>query len=189
MKRSIDIQRLLAPTERPAGKLERLLPSLAFGGGLRNGGLSDEAMGLLADICSFDYMGAAEFEFGALPEALSRMLQSGPLDGFKLDVELPKKRSVWVKQHDGECKDTVYVLCPAQWRDEVVERVERFAQGDTAGTRERVVLEESIRVRAKGEEEPRIIGWIELQNGYMFFIDETMWRGFCKLFGVKPLTA
>ncbi len=31
----------------------------AFGGGLRNGGLSGEAMNLLRGIFSFDYMGAA----------------------------------------------------------------------------------------------------------------------------------
>ncbi|MDO8604190.1 MAG: hypothetical protein Q7K40_02200 [bacterium] len=27
-------------------------------------------------------------------------------------------------------------------------------------------------------------GWLELDNGFMFFVNEDMWREFCKLFGV-----
>jgi hypothetical protein len=30
------------------------------------------------------------------------------------------------------------------------------------------------------------VGWIELDNGFMFFSDETMWRSFSGLFGAEP---
>jgi hypothetical protein len=42
----------------------------SFGGGYRNGGLSADAVGLLAPVFQPAYMGAAEYEFGALPKAL-----------------------------------------------------------------------------------------------------------------------
>lgn len=45
----------------------------SFGGGLRNGGLLPEAMSLLKGIFSFDYMGSAEFEYGAIPNSLDHI--------------------------------------------------------------------------------------------------------------------
>ncbi len=65
MEQSYLIQRLLAPVD---------YTSLSFGGGLRNGGLSDKAMELLRGIWSFDYMGSAEFEYGAVQEALEKLV-------------------------------------------------------------------------------------------------------------------
>ena len=29
-----------------------------------------------------------------------------------------------------------------------------------------------------------VVGWLELDNGFMFFTDEKMWRGSCKWFEV-----
>jgi hypothetical protein len=42
----------------------------AFGEGGGGLGLSDEARKLFRAVCNFDYMGAAEFEFGAVPNVL-----------------------------------------------------------------------------------------------------------------------
>jgi len=28
-------------------------------------------------------------------------------------------------------------------------------------------------------------GWIDIDNNFMFFTDEKMWRGVCNLFGIK----
>lgn len=67
MERSYLIQRLKDPY------LGHEKNPFSFGGGYKNGGLADEAIDLLKDIFSFDYMGAAEFEFGALPKALNRI--------------------------------------------------------------------------------------------------------------------
>jgi hypothetical protein len=70
MKDSYLIQRLHKPESwRIKGKV--LDNAFSFGGGLKNGGLTTKALDLLRDIFSFDYMCAAEFEFGAVPAALS----------------------------------------------------------------------------------------------------------------------
>ena len=53
-----------------------LAEAFSFGGGLKNGGLSNDAMNLIRNICRFDYMGAAEYEFGAVPESLSYIAQN-----------------------------------------------------------------------------------------------------------------
>lgn len=47
------------------------LAAQAFGGGSL--GLSAEARALLRQVVSFEYMGAAEFEFGIIPETLGRI--------------------------------------------------------------------------------------------------------------------
>jgi len=30
-----------------------------------------------------------------------------------------------------------------------------------------------------------VVGWLELDNGFMFFSDQKMWRASCDWFGVK----
>ena len=59
---------------------------------MRNGGLSSEAMDLIRGIWAFDYMGAAEFEFGAVPKALQKIAASD-LTSFTISVppsEVPR---------------------------------------------------------------------------------------------------
>lgn len=62
LKNTCLIQRLLKPNKSSLSNI------FNFGGGLKNGGLSDDAISMLNPIFSFDYMGSAEFEFGAIPE-------------------------------------------------------------------------------------------------------------------------
>ena len=50
--------------------------SFAFGGGFKDGGLNPEAAALLGEIFSFDYMGAAEYEFGAVADAFKTIAKS-----------------------------------------------------------------------------------------------------------------
>ena len=65
MERTYLIQRLKKPVDFDN--------PFSFGGGLQNGGLSKNAMKLVRGIWSFDYMGCAEFEFGAIPESLGNI--------------------------------------------------------------------------------------------------------------------
>lgn len=185
MMESFDIQRLTKPFLRNG---EPMPNPFSFGGGLRDGGLSEDAMKLLAPIFDFDYMGAAEFEFGALPKALDRMVksESGSLAAFSVDVKTGKTKTYPFKEEkDGVCADTVYVVCPEAWCAEVKDRIQKFARAErTLRTRESVGLERSIREKAAGNE-PRYLGWIEINNGYMFFLDKDMWLKVLELFGVK----
>ena len=54
---------------------------------MRNGGLSNEAMDLIRGIWSFDYMGASEFEWGAIPKALGEIAKLKP-DGIRDQCQL-----------------------------------------------------------------------------------------------------
>lgn len=160
------VQRLEKPIQ-PAGLFKD--NPFSFGGGRLNGGLSKEAMSLLRGIFSFDYMGASEFEWGAVPEALQKLAKAD-LAAFTFDI-------------DGS---TIYVLAPSWWRADVEARIREFAK-DAYGYR----LKEVTRLYGVLHNErytERLAGWLELDNGFMFFTDEEMWRKTCELFGVKVST-
>lgn len=71
------IQRLNRPHAWPEGHFMKGKDNpFAFGGGLRDGGFGKKAMDLLRPIFSFDYMGSAEFELGAVPKAIQSMIAS-----------------------------------------------------------------------------------------------------------------
>lgn len=183
MRRSWLIQRLTKP--RGGSTIFGPDNPFAFGGGLRNGGLSDEAMGLLRGIFGFDYMGSAEFEFGAVPEALNGLAtDSKQLIGFVLSIPLstvpPSWREKNAKAPDG-AKD-VFVICRHDQANEVTRRIEGFATKEFSDTKERVGLTSALRPYNDWDED--VQGWLELNNGYLFFTDQTMYEQTAALFGV-----
>lgn len=142
----------------------------SFGGGYKNGGLSDQAADLLRAVWSFDYMGAAEFEFGAVPKALNAMMSD--------------RKHLATFTVDGLARP-VFVVCPEAWRDGVTARIEGWADPD-CGKRPRT--KESVRLHdalVDETDEWAPVGWLELDNGFLFFVDETMWRNACHLFGIE----
>src|SRR3972149_3511420 len=76
----------------------------SFGGGLINGGLADEAMKMLDSIFSFDYMGSAEFEWGAVPTALQSL------------ANLSSKNELSTTIVD----EKIYIICPPNIMKDVV---------------------------------------------------------------------
>lgn len=185
MKRSYLVQRLAKPqTLGLAGMSDN---PFSFGGGLRNGGLSSDAMSLLRPIFSFEYMGSAEFEFGAVPEALSKMAEhSKYLVAGSLSVTLADVEKHWSDKSDsapaGEA--TIFYLCQSQHVDEVERRIRGWATkpDNQPHTKERVGLSTTLR---PGDYAPDTLGWLELDNGFAFFVDRDMWDQTCSLFGVK----
>lgn len=164
----------------------------AFGGGLRNGGLSEEAMGLLRDIFSFDYMGAAEFEFGAVPKALqviAKQAGEGVLLGWHFDVLLSQVKPDFRDKSKPArgAKGRVYALARADWTEEVESRVkEMAAKGYGYGAKEYIGIDSALRPDPRPDAYRReTCGWLELDNGFLFFTDEAMWRATCDLFGVQ----
>jgi hypothetical protein len=155
-----------------------------FGGGLRNGGINPKAMEMLRPIFGFDYMGAAEFEFGAVPEALQKM-SSAELVTANVTVETSADGYVWKDGgKKGTCSTLVYVLCQKEHLDEVTKRIQTMGDERKLNTHERVGLEDSIRLIADGKA-AHTLGWLEINNGYMFFVDKEMWKKTCALFGIK----
>lgn len=71
MKSTYLVQRLVKPLKEES-MLTALGNAFAFGGGYKNGGLSDEAFNMIKRIFRFAYMGYAEYEFGEVPKALEK---------------------------------------------------------------------------------------------------------------------
>ena len=152
------IQRLKSPVARHN--------PFSFGGGLKNGGLSDDAMSLISTIFSFDYMGSAEFEFGAVPTALQ----------FIAD-QVSQGNIVWGTTNG------VFYLCPLQYEDGVKDIISQLLIDEHKfGLKERCGLMDSIQGQ-NGYSAGK--GWLELKNGYMFFIDEKMFNETKILFGLE----
>lgn len=177
MKRSWLIQRLTKPRD---GFGRQVSEAFAFGGGLRNGGLSDDAMTLLRGIFAFDYMGASEFEWGAVPKALQGMA-AGRLAATAIDVAA--KREDWRTRTLYEDVKPVYVVCALQDVDEVHGRIRTWAASDRQEMKEQPRIAESLLPSQDWHSD--VQGWLELDNGFAFFADRSMWESFCAVFGVK----
>ena len=157
-----------------------------FGGGLRNGGLSDEAMNLLKGIFSFDYMGAAEYEFGDVPKAFNRIAKlatDGKLAAFKVDILLSKVEADFRDKTKPErgSKGTVYILGDTDLKAEITERVEEMAKGKVptkGGHRLNSML------RPFHEWDSENIGGLEMDNDFLFFTDREAFVQTAELFGV-----
>ncbi len=166
MDRSWLIQRLNKPY-KVENDMTKLANAFSFGGGLVNGGLSKEAMALLSPLFTFDYMGSAEFEFGVVPETLSKIFKNRKqYVDFTMAVKYKFKE--WKTKETKTGTHDVFIICNKEDKDEVVERISKFAKESYHDTKE-VISFDSALADAKYKE--RLIGWLELDNGYMFFKD------------------
>lgn len=167
MDRTWLIQRLNKPYE-VQNDMTKLANAFSFGGGLVNGGLTKEAMALLSPLFTFDYMGSAEFEFGAVPETLSKIVEHRK-DYVDFTTGITFKFKDWKTKETKTGMHDVFIICNKADKDEVVDRISKFAKDECYGkTKDSVNFN-----RALGEAEytERLIGWLELDNGYMFFKD------------------
>lgn len=177
------VQRLNKP-HAPLGQIKD--NPFNFGGGLQNGGLRSEAMDLLRGIFSFDYMGAAEFEWGAVPKALNEIANADSLKAYEFGIPFTKVEKSWRSEDEHPTGTaSIYVLCPGEWGDEVQDRITAWAAKDgdyESGVR----LKERTRLAAslRGDEFAGTCGWLELDNGFLFFTDRQMWEQTCALFGI-----
>jgi hypothetical protein len=173
LKRTWLVQRL-EPRPDPTKKDKAMLIDQTFGMGGGGGQLTDEAWKLLYDIWRFEYMGAAEFEFGAIPKALQAMVNG------------PELKS-WVTAFG---KKTVYVVGAAGLENEIVERLMELCE-DQVRLKEHSNFPEALEIK-----ETRFkvctVGWLELNNGFFFTIDKEMHDRFWKFMhtaqigGAKP---
>lgn len=164
MKDSWLVQRLNAPA---GGRMGAISEAFSFGGGRRNGGLSDDAMSLLRSVFSFDYMGSAEFEWGAVPDALNSIAKNArKYRPFEIEV----------------AGRPVYLICATDDADEVRARVEAWAADRyVGGLKEQTYLHDALH----NDEWARALGWLELDNGFFVFIDREMFELTAAMFGVK----
>lgn len=191
MKSTWLIQRLNKPYGKKAFLgVEGLVDNpFSFGGGLRNGGLSDEAMDLLREIFSFDYMGAAEFEFGAVPKTLQAIAKDA--DKYlttTLSIPLKKVEKNWRDKsaEDPTGEAVIYVICQKGDVQEVHNRIKgwAFKPYDKNNQLKEITMLSQV-LRPSGDWTPSAVGWLELDNGFFFFTDKEMWEKTAKLFGIE----
>lgn len=192
MERSRLVQRLERPW-KGTGFFGLKDNPFSFGGGLKNGGLNDGAMDLLRGIFGFDYMGAAEFEFGAVPKALSVILDGRKgYEAFHFDIPFDEVAKNWREKtanstYDGRYEAgsaRVFVICPRVHAAEVERRIREWA-GDAYNSELKEGTKLAGALRPMGEWDTDICGWLELNNGFFFFTDEEMWTLTASLFDIK----
>lgn len=184
------IQRLQKPHSWEIGGRQVDNP-FAFGARGPSGGLSTEAMTLLRPIFSFDYMGAAEFEFGAVPKALAGIFdQAADYHAFAFSWPLAEVQKSWRDKStavpDGDA--TVYVICHKTWDDEVKARIRGWAS--SSNDRHFRLMELTMlagALRPHDEWDSGRCGWLELDNGVFFFTDREMWEATAGLFGIDTV--
>ena len=168
------IQRLKKPfKETPNSLNTALLSALSFGGGLKNGGLSDEAMSLISPLMRFDYMGSAEFEWGAIPNF------------FK---NIAKKISTYTAWQLEVNKHKVYVVGETELMEAINYRIGQIADP----YKHKLFFKESPQFNIAVNNaascvpiETDTVGWLELDNEFMFFVDEQMFNGVVNLFNIQ----
>jgi hypothetical protein len=171
LEKSWLIQRLHPPTGGfKIGGVELVDNPFSFGGGLRNGGLGKKAMELLRPIFEFDYMGSSEFEWGAVPNALEFMSKTPLVTGaVNLDPD--------------KVDEVVYYVCPIPYEEGVQVRITELYKA-TVRLKARCDLNEYFDKTSKYPTRTR--GWLELDNGFAFFVDKTMYEKFCKILELTP---
>ena len=142
MKRSVHIQRLKRPTRFPnpyaTGAGPFMLPTD------------------LGAIFSLDYMGFAEFEFDAFPNAIEFLQGQARLRGLVSG----NYQGVWY-------------ITPALYEPDVKAFISQLL------TNERPLKLIAKCGLAKALEDPelsKIVGWLELNNGFFFFVDRDMFE-------------
>ncbi len=160
MGRSWLIQRL----EKPYGTIN----PWSFGGGLVNGGLNKKAMEILKNLYSFDYMGSSEFEWGAVPAAFNFLAEQSTNHNLI----------------SGQISNVFYI-CPKNYEEGVKKVISDLLEDENKNFRLKEFCGLKNRVENPNEYNERKVGWLELDNGFMFFVDEEMFKNSKTLFEIS----
>lgn len=113
-------------------------------------------------LLKFDYMGAAEFEFGALPKSLRRMIEAN--DGLYDFLEVTS-----VKDKD---KNTARVYCKREETSAVIEAVKTLSRNDY-GYKEAALMNKYIKEGAESDDYFSCNFWWDIENDFFIvFGDE-----------------
>jgi hypothetical protein len=190
MRESYLVQRLKHPPKKTGGPLDKA--HRVFGG--HGIGLSDEAWDIVDEIFEIDYMGSAEYEFGVFPKTLAAMADGrSKLVAYELELKRKEVATNEMRKYKkGKAKEklppkptepvTVYVVCRKEHRDGADEAIRAMAKGKLR-TRDGSHMVSTL--DPIEDYEGKIVGWLELNNGFFFTVDKTMWERFCELFEVS----
>jgi len=174
MQKPFLIQRLQKPykTESSIFKDDN---AFSFGCGYKNGGLNPEVMKMLKPIFRFDYMGSAEFEFGALPKAFQKLLLHR-VNNISSEITCTTQKGNTAQ---------VYIICKKDDLAEIQSYLQAKANDEymkNLHTKEHVGLQDVIDDSSRHRD---VCGWIELDTCFMFFTDKDMFEKTKFLLGVR----
>jgi hypothetical protein len=164
--------------------------------------LSAEGWRILQQIFSIDYMGAAEYEFGTFSKCLKELaedkdnLVSTPIVVEAKFIEPNYERKSLARTRRGKPRvkqppppppvtdKVVYLLCRKSHFEGAQEIIRQLAGRKISVKRGDYF---SLALDPIGDRAVETCGWLELDNGFFFFLDRTMWRRTTQLFtGVDP---
>ena len=161
MERTYLIQRL----DQPAGF------SNPFSFGVGGSGLSKDAEDLVAKVWSWDYMGSAEFEFGAAQKSLAKIA------GYVREEKVVTGTVALPGDHE------VYFLAEKGTELEIEQRITQLYHDESSM---RLLERCRLRNHLDGKEyAKRHAGWLELDNGFLFFADREMYQNALRLLGYQ----
>jgi hypothetical protein len=198
----METTKLIQRCTRP---LESKLGTNPFSFGAGGGRLQPEAQKLLAPVLSFDYMMKAEYEFGEVPEGLTKIwnhakdknLAFSKLDIKVKDVKYDSFLDKDVKRTWKSCP--VYILGAKTDMTEIERRVHLIATDEMRGQADmwqkyKGKLHEGLYLCSDAmldryivlepQYDRPVIGWLELNNGFFFSVDPSMTEKFAALFGL-----
>ncbi len=119
----------------------------------------------LENVMHLDYMGAAEFEFGAIGRAVEALLEKD----FEAGLLSPSKTGV---------ASPLWYICLTENVSEMLDRVIELAINDT----DRYFKEKPYFFDSMGEDpKEQFIGWWDLENNYILFSDPQIFEALIKL--------
>jgi len=130
---------------------------MPFGGG--GHGLTTENVESLIPVMSFDYMGGAEFEYGALPQCFNR---------------IHGNQGAYTKSGFEISGQEFHIYAPSKIIDQCVEDV-----GTLAKSMSPALVRESL----QGKYET--IAWLDIHNDVFFTTDEEMFTKLLKFLEIK----
>lgn len=158
-------------------------------------GLGPEGWKVLDPICTLDYMGAAEYEYGKVPNAFHNFAlisQRKELRSFAITLAPHERELNWARRHPrkGEVLTPaqtviVYGICHVDWVELVKDRIRIFATRESSVNVKRGMnFVQNLDPISTYEIEDPVVGWFEMDNLFLFFSQRSVWEGYCNLFEV-----
>ncbi|MDO8339871.1 MAG: hypothetical protein Q7T16_04410 [Candidatus Burarchaeum sp.] len=156
-----------------------------FGDGYVYDGLNEAGLALLKKLLSFDYMGSSAFEWGAVPKAFSKIAEHRDENALicgEITVQISPNEEE-EKKYEGKVflPVPIFYFCNKAHEAKVV----KFIKEDFEG-KMRLQLHEPTYLRdtVANIENETARGWLEIDNGFMFFTDKEMFENMKKVFGL-----
>lgn len=156
--------------------------------------MGPEAIELLRNVMSFDYMGAHEFENGNTRKAMAAMYDGrADLVIREIEVDVAKPEDTLCRKFNAEAPakktQTVYIICPSAHAEKVEAFVHQLGQMPrkeeiaalkrTADFRENIFSDSEFH-----PSQSPVIGWFDIKNRFFFFTDRQMFEGTAKIFNI-----